>query len=182
MRPLFVAGTTAALLGLAALPAHADAGWMSPQRHAASTANWPGDTVHLADTVDLLTVPRLTWVDIPLEVRLPLPGSYALDANIHGRIWGKPPVNTLIRARLFNVTKNSAVPESRRMVNHLASQTTSEDEIGRRTTAPISEDIVVSEPTTIRVQILWNNLEGAATIAEISTDKGGTSSLRFVRV
>ncbi|MFC6081333.1 hypothetical protein [Sphaerisporangium aureirubrum] len=181
MRRLFVAAAVTALLGIGVLPAHAGAGSVPPVAKPCA-GDLPGDTVHLAKTVDLLTLPAGTWIDIPLEVTLPLPGSYALDANIHGRVWGKPPFNTLIRARLFNVTANSAVPGSVRTVVHVADQNPARDEIGRRETAPINEDILVTGPTAIRVQVLWANLEGAAAIAEILNDEGGTSSLRFVRI
>ncbi|MEO3812018.1 hypothetical protein ABGB17_23725 [Sphaerisporangium sp. B11E5] len=179
MRRLFVAAATAALFGLGIFPAHAGAGAGASQGYA---ADLPGETVRLAETVDLLTKPMVAWVDIPLEVTLPQPGSYALDANIHGRIWGKPPINTIILARLFNVTTNSPVPGSTRMIDHLADQNAAAAEIGRRATASISEDILVSAPTTIRVQVLWNNLEGSASIAQIVNDEGGTASLRYLRI
>jgi hypothetical protein len=189
MRLFLAAAGTTALLGLAAIPAYAGAVSAPAHQHklgAAATAAGgtrsvspalPPDVHHLSVPVNLQPTASGTWVGV-LEVTLPQPGTYILDANVHGRLWGKPPVNAVIYARLWNVTTNSLVPDSTRTINHLADSNTEIGQIGQRATAPISEEVTVTGPTTIRLQAARVNQSGASTYADILS---GTS-LRFARV
>ncbi|WP_433271427.1 hypothetical protein ACQPZF_12360 [Actinosynnema sp. CS-041913] len=134
---------------------------------------------HLHAQVDL---PPGVWTDTPLTVALPFSGTYELDANVRGRLSGVPSLNTYITARLWNVTTNTAVPESERLVNQIIDLNPGDAATGNNQTAPISEVVKVAGPTTIRLQARRADAVGAATIAQIYSDGAGYTSLRFDRV
>lgn len=187
MRRLMAAAGTTALLGLAAIPAHAGTISTSPGQTARTFARHvaqalPEDVVRLNTFIDLQSHPSGAWVGL-LAVTLPQPGTYILDANVHGRLWGRPPVNALIQARLWNVTTNALVSGSTRTVDHLADQNRENHQIGQRATAPISEEITVGGPTTIRLEATRINQAGASTFADIiSGERAGWTTLRATRV
>jgi hypothetical protein len=122
------------------------------------------------------------WANIPLEVRLPGPGRYELDADVRGRLQGAPPVNIFITARLWNVTSGTEVAGSERLVNQTIYYNAGTALAGGNETAPISELVSVSDPTTIRLQALEYNDVGTATIAQVASDNWGYTTLRYVKV
>lgn len=131
--------------------------------------------VHLStQAVDL---PNGTWTNIPLQVTLPSTGTYSLDADVRGRLSGSSPGNAYITARLWNVTTQSVVPESERIVYQIISPA-----VGGNQTAPISELIDVNGPTKIQLQARRNDAQGAAPIAQIYSDANGYTSLRYETV
>ncbi|MEV0775714.1 hypothetical protein ACIBLA_24545 [Streptomyces sp. NPDC050433] len=134
---------------------------------------------HLHTQVNL---PAGAWTDTPLEVTLPRRGTYALDADVRGRLSGVPPINTFITARLWNVTSGTAVPESERLVNQIIDLNTGDAETGSNQTAPISELIKVKKPTKIRLQAQRVDATGTATVGQIFSDANGWTSLRYERV
>lgn len=117
-----------------------------------------------------------TWTSTPLQVTLPGPGTYELDANVRGRLAGSGTVNSYISARLWDVTANAQVLYSNRLIYQIINTA------GGNATAPISELIQVAGPTTIQLQAQDNNATGAASIAQIYSDGFGYTTLRFVRV
>jgi hypothetical protein len=133
----------------------------------------------LHQTVNL---PAGTWTSTPLEVRLPHAGTYAIDANVRGRLQGTPSLNTFITARLWNVTAKAEVPYSDRVVYQLIDLNTESSAIGGNQTAPISELVRVDRPTTIDLQA--ENVSGIGTtaIAQVASDANGYTTLRYVRV
>ena len=131
---------------------------------------------HLSGAVDL---PAGTWTDVPLEVTLRRPGVYDLDADVRGSLQGDPPVNTYITARLWNVTTGAAVPDSERFVYQIVNSNAGDAPQGGNQTAPISEQIRVTKPTTIRLQALRTDSVGTATDAQIASDAFGRTSLRY---
>jgi hypothetical protein len=133
----------------------------------------------LHTNVDL---PPGAWTDTPLQVTLPKRGTYALNADVRGRLSGVPPLNTYISARLWNVTAGAAVSESERLVYQIIDLNSGGARAGGNQTAPISELIRVAGPTTIRLQAEDNNAVGTAGIAQIYSDGVGFTSLRYVRV
>jgi len=133
----------------------------------------------LHTNVDL---PPGTWTNTPLEVTIPRPGTYALNADVRGRLAGVPPLNTYLSARLWNVTSGAKVPESERLVYQIINLNRGNAQAGGNQTAPISELIRVTKPTTIRLQAQDNNAAGAATIAQVYSDGVGYTALRYVRV
>ncbi|MBW4718207.1 hypothetical protein [Saccharothrix obliqua] len=134
---------------------------------------------HLHAQVDL---PAGVWTSTPLVVTLPWAGTYEIDADVRGRLSGVPSFNSYITARLWNDTTNSAVPESERLVNQIIDRNAGAAGTGSNHTAPISEVVRVDGPTTIRLQAIRVDAEGAATIAQIYSDAAGYTSLRFDRV
>ncbi|MEU1365186.1 hypothetical protein ABZ454_03530 [Streptomyces sp. NPDC005803] len=134
---------------------------------------------HLRTQVDL---PAGAWTNTPLEVTLPKAGTYELDADVRGRLQGVPPINLFITARLWNVTTGTAVADSERLVNQIIDSNAGDAELGDNQTAPISELISVTQPTTIRLQAQRIDAVGAATIGQIYSDGNGFTSLRYERV
>jgi hypothetical protein len=133
----------------------------------------------LHTNVDL---PPGTWTNTPLEVTLPRPGTYTLNADVRGRLAGVSPLNTYLSARLWNVTSGAEVPESARLVYQIINLSPGHDQAGGNQTAPISELIRVRRPTTIRLQAQGYNATGSATIAQVYSDGVGYTALRYVRV
>ncbi|MEV7386503.1 hypothetical protein [Streptomyces sp. NPDC091215] len=129
-----------------------------------------------------INLPNGVWTDTPLEVTLPKAGTYTLDADVRGRLQGTPPVNTFITARLWNVNSGAEVPQSERLVYQIINLNPGQAAAAGNQTAPISELIRVSGPTTIRLQAQRTDAVGAASIAQIFSDNSGYTSLRFERV
>jgi len=129
-----------------------------------------------------VNLPASTWTSTPLEVRLPHAGTYAIDANVRGRLEATPPVDTYITARLWNVTAKAEVPYSDRLVYQLFTNNTATAGIGGNGTAPISELIRVTRPTTIQLQAEDVTTGGTATIAQVYSDDAGYTTLRYERV
>ncbi|MFE9415730.1 hypothetical protein ACFYMX_08780 [Streptomyces griseofuscus] len=129
-----------------------------------------------AQEVDL---PPGVWTDIPVEVNLPWPGTYILDANVRGRLVGIAPVNAFITARLWDATAGTAVANSERLVYQSIGDTGTGQGSGNGT-APISEVLSVNAPTTIWLQALQTEAFGAALVAQIYSDATGFTSLRYV--
>lgn len=134
---------------------------------------------HLDTQVNL---PNGVWTNTPLTVTLPWPGTYALDADVRGRLSGTPNVNAYITARLWNDTAGTVVPQSERIVNQIIDHNVGDAITGSNQTAPISELIKVSGPTTIRVQARRIDAAGAASVAQIYSDGAGHTSLRYARL
>ncbi|MFD8725655.1 hypothetical protein ACFV2H_48890 [Streptomyces sp. NPDC059629] len=130
----------------------------------------------------IVNLPNGAWTDTPLEVTLPKAGTYALDADVRGRLSGTPALNTYITARLWNVNSGTEVPQSERLVYQIINLNPGQADAGGNQTAPISELIRVSGPTTIRLQAQRVDAVGAASIAQIYSDGAGYTSLRYERV
>jgi hypothetical protein len=163
---------TAALLASAAV--------VAAEQSSVSAA--PAPVSGIAKLHSIVDLPPGVWTDTPLEVKLPRAGTYALDADVRGRLSGVPPLNTYLSARLWNVNSGAAVPESARLVYQIINVGAGGPQIGGNQTAPISELIKVARPTKIRLQAQDNNAVGAATIAQVYSDNVGYTSLRFTRV
>jgi hypothetical protein len=148
----------------------------------AQTALAPGTGTAVLNTN--VNLPRnSTWTSIPLEVHLPGPGTYEIDADVRGRLQGTPPVNTWITARLWNVTTGAELPGSERLVYQIIDGNSSgAPAAGGNQTAPISELIEVDRPETIQLQAEDSNSVGAADIAQIYSDSYGYTTLRYVWV
>jgi hypothetical protein len=123
-----------------------------------------------------------TWISTPLTVTLPWPGQYALDADVRVGLQGTPPVNTYITARLWNDTANTAVPQSERLVHQVTDLNAGAAAAGDNRTAPISELIRVTGPTTIRLQARRIDAIGSATTSQLYSDAIGYTSLRYERL
>jgi hypothetical protein len=145
---------------------------------AAAVSSTDDGIQYLSAPVDL---PAGVWTDTPLVINLPYAGTYAIDANVRGRLSGNPVLNTFITARLWDATSGAALPLSERLVYQIIDTNPSNTTAGGNATAPISELITVTGPTTIRLQALDTNAAGIATIAQIYSDGNGYTSLRFVR-
>jgi hypothetical protein len=74
------------------------------------------------------------------------------------------------------------LPYSERLVNQLIDYNPSNAAVGSNQTAPISELIRVTHPTTIELQAQDINSIGHAAIAQIASDDSGYTTLRYVRV
>jgi hypothetical protein len=194
MRRLIVALGSAAFLGLLSAPASAasasvGAAMPAPRPDAMAVTSGlakttlpePAGIAYLSRNVNLQPTASGTWVNTPLQVTLPQPGTYILDANVHARIWGTPRFNVVIFGRLLDVTSGTVVPNSLRLLDHLVDANAGNAPRGQRVTAPISELITVTGPTTIRLQAARVNQIGASTRAEILA-VGGFTSLRYARV
>jgi hypothetical protein len=123
------------------------------------------------------------WVNTPLVVTLPRPGTYLLDADVRGRIAGDGNERLLasIQARLWDTTDGDVVPQSERLITHMNTPSLS-GPIAKQSTAPISERITVTEETVIRLQVRRVNSVGQTYRADIFSDGSGRTSLRYQRV
>ncbi|TPQ21343.1 hypothetical protein [Streptomyces sporangiiformans] len=121
------------------------------------------------------------WKNTGLAVELQ-PGTYHLDLDVQGRLWGRAPINAWIFARLVNTTEGTVVPGSQRMINHLQSNNRGDGAIGHRDTTPIQERIEVETPTRIELQAMSSYAYSRTTIAEIRSDGNSRTSLRWERV
>lgn len=135
---------------------------------------------HLNTTATNL--PAGVWTNIPLRVVLPRAGTYNIDADVRGRLSGVPALNTFITARLWDSSTGTAVPQSDRLVYQVIDLNPGAAQAGGNATAPISEQIRVTKPTTISLQATHTDAVGAATVAQIYSDGNGYTSLRFDRV
>ncbi|RAG85026.1 hypothetical protein DN069_13785 [Streptacidiphilus pinicola] len=122
------------------------------------------------------------WTDTPLEVTLPRAGTYELDADVRGRLIGNAPFNSYIVARLWDATSGAEVPQSERLVYQIIDNRTDNALDGGNATAPISELIKVTGPTTIRLQAEAVNSYGAASTSQIYSDSVGYTALSYDRV
>lgn len=152
---------------------------VAAQPDAAGPASSTAGVEHLHAQVNL---PAGAWTSTPLEVTLPGPGTYELNADVRGRLSGVPPINTYITARLWNVTSGAAVPESERLVNQIIDVNAGNKDTGGNQTAPISELVRVKKSTKIRLQARRIDATGAATISQIYSDASGYTSLRYERI
>lgn len=165
---LIIAGTAMALPGdVVAAPA------------APAVMSTDDGVQYLNTQVDL---PNGVWMNTPLTVHLPDAGTYALDANVRGRLQGNPAVNTYIVARLWNTTTGTPLPQSERLVYQIINYNMTGAASGGNATAPISELITVNGPTDIQLQAADFNAVGAASIAQVYSDGNGYTSLRFVGI
>ncbi|MEV4333517.1 hypothetical protein AB0K02_23735 [Streptomyces sp. NPDC049597] len=133
---------------------------------------------YLPATVDLNSG---GWKNTGLAVELQ-PGTYHLDLDVHGRLWGRAPINSWILARLVNTTNGTVVPNSERLIDHLQSSNPEDGAIGRRDTTPIQERVEVVTPTRIELQAMRLYQNGPTTVAEITTAPNSRTSLRWERV
>ncbi|MBY8880540.1 hypothetical protein [Actinacidiphila acidipaludis] len=174
---LTLAAVAALLAGATtAVAAQSDGHGSGDSRTATPVSASPSGIRHLATAVDL---PAGAWTDVPLEVTLRRPGTYALDADVRGRLQGDPPVNTYITARLWDVTSGTAVPDSERLVYQVVDSNAGEAPQGGNQTAPITEQIRITRPTTIRLQALHTDSVGTATDAQVASDTFGRTALRY---
>ncbi|MBW8803358.1 MAG: hypothetical protein AUG49_21285 [Catenulispora sp. 13_1_20CM_3_70_7] len=172
---VIAAALVAASAGTAAATQH-----HAPAAAPAIAAN--GGIAYLPAVFDLQPTASGTWSNTGLEITLPRRGTYDLDANVRGRLGGTPAINTYIVARLWNATSGAVLSNSERLVDQIIDLNPGSRQAGDNTTAPISERITVSGPTTIRVQAKRVNAVGASSIASIYSDGNGVTSLRYEKV
>jgi hypothetical protein len=175
-----LAVTAAALLASAATIAATQSSGSAATAAAGQPAPIARSGIAVLNTI--VDLPPSVWTDTPLEVTLPRSGTYELDADVRGRLAGIPPVNTYITARLWNVTSGAEVPQSERLVYQIIDDNLGDAQAGGNQTAPISELITVTGPTTIMLQAADINATGAAGIAQIYSDGVGYTTLRYERV
>ncbi|MGW7792419.1 hypothetical protein [Streptomyces tricolor] len=158
---------------------------ISLQNSTTASAQGPdGGVQHMQQSrVDLQPTPSGRWVNVPLAVTLPRPGTYLLDADVRGRIAGDGNDRLLasIQARLWDATDGAVVPQSERLVTHMNNPPLS-GTIARQSTAPISERITVTRETVIRLQVRRVDSVGQSYRADIFSDGSGRTSLRYQRV
>ena len=176
LRTSLIASAAALLAGVAIVAATQASG------NAAPTAPVQPAYSGIATLSGFVNLPPSSWTSTPLEVRLPRSGTYAIDANVRGRLQGTPSLNTYITARLWNVTADAEVAGSERIVNQLIDYNSSTAAIGSNQTAPISELITVTRPTTIQLQAEDVSGVGTTAIAQIASDDSGYTTLRYLRV
>jgi hypothetical protein len=177
MRRLLAAIGTVAILGLLITSARAVTASSPADRAARHAAPAVSGIDHLSGIVDLQSTPSGTWVNTNLEVKLPEPGTYALDVNARLALTGEPPVDAWAVARLRDRTAGSVVSNSTRILNQINEVNGSE--VGQNTTAPISERITVDEPTVIELQVMRT---GRTTAANVRSDSNGATSFRFQKI
>ncbi|WP_214413110.1 hypothetical protein [Sphaerisporangium fuscum] len=180
---LIAAGAAVLAIGGAAMPAAAAADPVPVPSTEHHQLAWPSGIAYLPARVNLLPTVSGTWVNTGLEVTLPQAGTYALDLNVRTRLTGLPPVNVYIVGRLWDVTSGAALPNSERILNQVYDNTLlAAGAVGGNVTAPISELVTVSGPTTIRLEVQRNDNTGVANAADVWTDANGRTSFRFDRV
>ncbi|MDX6417780.1 MAG: hypothetical protein QOG28_2400 [Trebonia sp.] len=179
LRTGLIASAAALLAAAGTVAATQGSGNAAPATPAAPAAPAVSGIATMQGFVDL---PPSTWTNIPLQVRLPYAGTYEIDADVRGRLQGTPPLNTYIIGRLWNVTSGAQVPDSQRTVYQVLNDNTASEPVGGNQTAPVSELITVTRPTTIQLQAQEVNGTGTAAIAQVASDDSGYTTLRYVRV
>ncbi|MGH3388205.1 MAG: hypothetical protein ACRDOO_04940 [Actinomadura sp.] len=178
---LIAAGAAVLAIGNSVTPSMAAASPVPSRAHYQLPMN--SGISYLPARVDLQNVPSGTWVNTGLQVTLPTAGTYALDLNVRTRLNGVPPFNVFIVGRLWNVTAGSALPNSERILHQIADHTgQGAGQIGNNRTAPISERITVTGPTTIRLDVQRNDANGRSNAAAVWIDANGRTSFRFNRI
>lgn len=133
--------------------------------------------------VNLLAAGAGVFVPLPgVQVTLPAAGRYLLQADVRAAVGGEPPLNAHVVARLFNVTTGAELPGSRRMVVQANVQESGPD-FAEQTTAPITDLVVVTAATTIRVEAALLVTSGVVTVSNAnSSATNGRSILTYERV
>jgi hypothetical protein len=124
-------------------------------------------------------VAAAVWTTTPLQVSLPHAGTYAIDADVRGRLSAISQTGAFITARLFDVTAGIAVPTSERLVIQVIALGPAGIDVGGNTTVPISGLVTVGAQTTIQLQATFF---GSATIAQLYSDNRGRTALRFQKI
>jgi hypothetical protein len=176
LRTGLIASAAALLAAAGTVAATQGSGNAAPATPAAPAASG------IATMQGFVDLPPSTWTNIPLQVRLPYAGTYEIDADVRGRLQGTPPLNTYIIGRLWNVTSGAQVPDSQRTVYQVLNDNPASGPVGGNQTAPVSELITVTRPTTIQLQAQEVNGTGTAAIAQVASDDSGYTTLRYVRV
>ncbi|EMF20418.1 hypothetical protein H114_32784 [Streptomyces gancidicus BKS 13-15] len=133
--------------------------------------------------VDLQPTPSGTWTSTGLEVVLSAAGTYQLDATVRAAMTGTSPVNTFIWARLFDVDAGAVVPDSEVFVLQLNPSVTSGTITdGKNQTASIQVEYTVPGPRRVRLEAARTNNVGASSKAEIWSNSGGRTLLRYLRI
>lgn len=176
LRTGLIASAAALLAAAGTVAATQGSGNAAPAAPAAPAASG------IATLQGFVDLPPGTWTGIPLQVRLPYAGTYEIDADVRGRLQGTPPLNTYIIGRLWNATSGAQVPDSERTVYQVINDNPASEPVGGNQTAPVSELISVTGPTTIQLQAEDVNGAGTAAIAQVASDDSGYTTLRYVRV
>ena len=179
LRTGLIASAAALLAAAGTVAATQGSGNAAPAKPATPA---PLATSGIATMQGFVNLPPSTWTNIPLQVRLPYAGTYEIDANVRGRLQGTPPLNNYIIGRLWNVTSGAQVPDSERNVYQIVDANLASQPVGGNQTAPDSELITVTGPTTIQLQAEDVNAIGTAAIAQVASDDSGYTTLRYVRV
>ncbi|MDX2678128.1 hypothetical protein [Streptomyces soliscabiei] len=174
--------TCAVVLAAGSLLAGGTAVAAQPDKPAAVAAAQPvapiGGIVHMLSPLDLQSTASGAWTDSTLEVKLPLGGVYDLDVDVHGVLSGIPPVNITMQARLWDVTSGAPVPQSERFIDQVQDENQGNAQVGHNVTAPITERVRVTRPTTIRLQAA-RAYRGTAVVAQIRSDPSGYTAFRY---
>lgn len=131
---------------------------------------------------DLQTTPSGTWTDTPVEVTLPGPGIYHLDASVRAAITGVSVVNAWVSARLRDVTNGVVLPGSEVIVNQIYDAPVAGTTHSPNVTGPIQVEYTAPGPAVIRIQGARFNSTGATTAALILGGPTAQTTLRFQRV
>lgn len=132
---------------------------------------------------DLLSVAPGVYVPLTgVQVVLPAAGTYRLEADVRAAIGGTPPVNAFVVARLFNVTAGAALANSARMIVQANVQVAGND-FAEQNTSPITEELTVTGPTTIRVEATHVINSGVVTVSNANNSQAnGRTRLAFEKI
>ncbi|WP_103339709.1 hypothetical protein [Amycolatopsis sp. CA-126428] len=124
------------------------------------------------------------WTDTPLIVHLPHAGTYAIDANVRGRLATSAGSNAFIVARLNNLTTSTPITQTERLVYQVMDlNPAGGPAMGGNETAPISHVITVVSPTDIELQGLLGVAAGGKVLAsQIYSDPNGYTTLRYLQL
>jgi hypothetical protein len=164
---LAVAGTTAAV--------RSDVG-------SAPAAVAPGNDLEVLAAP--VTLPSGVWTDTPLVVHLPHAGTYAIDADVRGRLATQAGSNAFIVARLNNLTTSVPVPNSERLVYQIINLNPAGGAaMGGNQTVPISQVVTVVRPSDIELQgVLVVSPGSTAPISQFWSDTNGYTTLRSLKL
>ncbi|MFJ7090357.1 hypothetical protein ACIQWL_08830 [Streptomyces mirabilis] len=122
--------------------------------------------------------PYDTWVPVPATLTLPEAGVYELDADVQGGVIMQGSVsNSIVQARLFNVTANAVVPLTARTLLLFAATPAAGVTHTLHGNASASALYQVAGPTTIRVEGL-KHVDSGTTTGEIVA----ATNFRFKKV
>jgi hypothetical protein len=133
-----------------------------------------------AASFDLQPAASDTWTDTGLQIALPGPGTYRLDATVRGELVIVSASSVFMKARLWDVTSGVLVPRSEVFVTQVSQVAGTAEQIGHDS-APIQVEYTVTGPATVRVEAARVDLIGTTQAAVIFNDQNGRTTLRWER-
>lgn len=143
----------------------------APLVHGFSAPEEDGQLLVLADA------PNGEWTAVPLDMFLPEPGTYQLDAVIRSALNVPAGGSVHLNGRLFDTTAGQPVADSETMLSQISSPN---GNFAKNESSPISVEHTVTAASVIRLEARRNGSE--PNTAGIWSNLVGRTTLRYLKV